>query len=80
MSDHPHLKPWKLLPAAPGTCPECAVAHRPEDPHNAQSLSYQYSFYGQHGRWPTWTDAMAHCTEEMRARWIEELRKMGVEI
>jgi hypothetical protein len=25
MEDHPHLRPFMLLPAAPGTCPECAV-------------------------------------------------------
>ena len=44
-----------------GTCPECAVKHDPEQPHNRDSLAYQYKFYDQHGRWPTWSDAMAHC-------------------
>lgn len=42
----------------PGTCPECAVAHAPDQPHNRDSLCYQYKFYDAHGRWPTWEDAM----------------------
>lgn len=33
-----------------GTCPECAVKHDPEQPHNRDSLTYQYKFYDQHGR------------------------------
>lgn len=33
-----------------GTCPECAVPHDPEQPHNRDSLAYQYKFYDQHGR------------------------------
>ena len=36
-----------------GTCPECAVKHDPEQPHNRDSLTYQYKFYDQHGHWPT---------------------------
>lgn len=77
---HPHLKPWILLPPAPGKCPECADLHLPEEPHNQQSLFYQYDFYGKRGRWPTWTDAMAHCGSDMKQRWIDELRKRGVVI
>jgi len=49
-----HLGAFGLMPAAPGTCPECAVDHPPELPHNQQSLFYQYKFYNDHGRWPTW--------------------------
>ena len=62
----------------PGTCPECAVAHDPEYPHNLQSLAYQYQFYDKHGRWPTWEDAMAHCTDEMKKIWIAALAERGV--
>ena len=61
-----------------GTCPECATKHLPEHPHNQQSLAYQYKFYDENGRWPTWDDAMKHCTEEMKTRWKEELTKAGV--
>jgi hypothetical protein len=66
-----------LLPPAPGTCPICAVNHRPEEPHNQQSLYYQYRFYGVRGRWPTWADAVAHCAPQMRERWERELRASG---
>lgn len=64
----------------PGTCPMCAVKHDPEQPHNRDSLAYQYKFYDQHGRWPTWADAMSHCPAEIKAFWREELEKRGVEV
>lgn len=64
----------------PGTCPECAAKHGPDQPHNRDSLAYQYKFYDEHGRWPTWEDAMAHCPEWIRAAWIEALREKGVEV
>ncbi len=63
-----------------GTCTECAVAHDPGMPHNQQSLAYQYHFYDQHGRWPTWEDAMAHCTEEVKEQWKVALRERGIEV
>lgn len=63
-----------LLPPKPGTCPICATEHEREMPHNAQSLYYQYRFYGIRGRWPTWADAVAHCGDQMRAHWERELR------
>lgn len=64
----------------PGACPECAVKHDPDQPHNCGSLAYQYKFYDQHGRWPTWADAMAHCSEGVKAFWTEQLRANGQEI
>jgi hypothetical protein len=67
-----------LLPAKAGTCEECAVAHKPSEPHNKDSLHYQYHFYGRHGRWPKWSDAIAHCGEKRRALWEKELRRAGV--
>lgn len=63
-----------------GTCPECAVAHDPKQPHNRDSLAYQYHFYDKNGRWPTWADAMAHCTDEVKAYWTQALRERGVEV
>jgi mannose/cellobiose epimerase-like protein (N-acyl-D-glucosamine 2-epimerase family) len=44
-------------------------------PHNQQSLYYQYAFFGEHGRWPTWKDAVAHCAPEVAAARERELRK-----
>ncbi len=63
-----------------GTCPECAVAHAPEQPHNQQSLAYQYAFREKHGRWPTWHDALRHCTPEVRQIWLRELLGHGVDV
>ena len=70
-----------LLGKAPeGTCPECAKKHDPGQPHDKSSLIYQYKFYDKHGRWPTWKDAMEHCSDEVKAFWIDALREHGVEI
>lgn len=69
-----------LLKTPPGTCKECAVAHDPKQPHNQQSMTYQYDFYGKHGRWPTWADAMAHCDAEVKKLWTEALTARGVSV
>lgn len=75
-----HLGGFRLLRGklAEGQCAECAVVHDPAHPHNQQSLFYQYSFREKHGRWPTWEDAMAHCTAEMKEAWIKGLAEQGV--
>lgn len=73
-------KSFSLLPCAPDVCQECAVKHAPELPHNQQSLYWQYKFQSAQGRWPTWSDAMAHCTPEMKAHWVQELAKHGVNV
>ena len=69
-----------LLPPAADKCPECATAHAPEAPHNAQSLFYQMKFLMEHRRDPTWVDAMAHCTPEVRAQWTAELEAYGIDV
>jgi hypothetical protein len=46
-------------------------------PHDAQSLYYQYRFYGVRGRWPTWADAVAHCAPEVQADWRAALEDRG---
>lgn len=63
-----------LLPPAPDKCQECACDHDPSLPHNRHSLYYNIHFKMKHGREPTWKDAMAHCTEEVKARWIEAMK------
>ncbi len=75
-----NLGGFKLLRGtlAPGQCAECATAHEPSMPHNQQSLFWQYSFMEKHGRWPTWNDALAHCTPEMRDKWVRCLADLGV--
>jgi hypothetical protein len=74
------LQPWTMLGPPPGTCPECAVDHPPDQPHDRQSLCYQYTFYRARGSWPTWADAMAHCDETTRARWTAALVERGVDV
>lgn len=74
------ISPWTLLQPRKDVCQQCAVDHPPDLPHDQQSLHYQYWFFSQHNRWPTWADAMAHCDEDMKVVWIEELAKHGIEI
>lgn len=66
-----------LLPPIAGTCPVCADMHAPEQPHNARSLYYRMHFRQNHGRDPTWADAMAHCPEDVRARFTQHMEKTG---
>ena len=58
-----------LLPTRPGVCQECAVDHPHDHPHDQQSLTYQMRFHSTHGRWPTWTDAIAHIPDVDKPKW-----------
>lgn len=69
----------KMLPGPKGTCEWCHVKHDPVEPHNQQSLPYQMKFHAINGRWPTWSDAMAHCTPEVKTLWREQLRELMAE-
>lgn len=69
-----------MLPAKEGTCEDCATAHDPNHPHNAQSMFYQYKFYNDRGRWPNWKDAMKHCAAPVKKRWTELLVEKGVDV
>ena len=69
---------FKLLPPPPTHCQACATQHEPGEPHNQQSFYYQFVFYNQNGRSPTWADAMAHCTDDVKELWTAELEKFGV--
>lgn len=66
-----------LLPCAPDVCQECAVKHDLMQPHNAQSLYYQFKFYSCHQRYPTWKDAVSHCDKQTQKLWEAELIKLG---
>ena len=68
----------KVCPPGPGRCPICATKHGPKEPHDRDSLYYQNRFHRRHRRFPTWADAMAHCSAETKAAWREKLRKAGV--
>lgn len=67
-----------MLGTPPGTCPECAVDHKPEEMHDRRSLPYQYQFLNKTGRWPTWDDALAHCSPEYKKVAEEFLREKGL--
>jgi hypothetical protein len=66
----------RLLPPEPGKCQECAREHNPELPHDKNSIYYVTKFYQDHGRSPTWDDAMAHCTDEMKKSWKETMARV----
>lgn len=73
-----------MLPGPPGTCSWCHVKHAADQPHNQQSLSYQIKFQTLHGRAPTWSDAMAHCSPEVQSLWrkglVERMKHHGLDI
>ena len=66
-----------LLPPKEGVCPVCAASHQPHEAHNAQSLYYRYRFFRLHDRWPTWADAIAHCSPAVIMVWRCQLEEMG---
>ena len=72
----------EVLPAKfeDSRCPICGVFHDERLPHDRDSLIYQYSFYDAHGRWPSWSDAMAHCMEEVQGLWKAELKNIGISV
>jgi hypothetical protein len=80
MSKTTNLGGFTLLrpPVQEGQCPECHAFHDATEPHDNQSLFWQFNFREKHGRWSTWEDAMAHCTPEVRAMWISELGLLGI--
>lgn len=66
-----------LMPPAPDHCQQCAATHSPDQPHNQQSLYWQFWFNNTYGRSPTWADAMEHCTPICREYWTTELHRLG---
>lgn len=60
-----------------GTCPMCARRHNKDQPHDEKSPIYQQNFYDEYGRYPTWSDAIAHCPPIVKKLWIEELKRRG---
>lgn len=70
---------FTLMGPPPDKCQICATAHDHDQPHNKDSLYYQMAFHASHGRWPTWTDSMAHCDDKTKALWTKELIKLLTE-
>lgn len=57
-------------------CPECLAVHAAGTPHDRDSLFYNCTFFTVNGRWPTWSDAVAHCSQETRIMWGEGVFNM----
>lgn len=74
------LQEGMILPPHPDLCQTCATKHSIEHAHNAESMYYQMIFKKKYGRWPTWKDAIAHCSPEIKNYWIKNLREKGVQI
>jgi hypothetical protein len=53
--------PLSAMLSKPPTCDYCGDAHWPDEGHDAGSLIYQRNFERDHGRRPTYRDAVAHC-------------------
>lgn len=68
----------KITAPGPGMCPVCATKHDERDPHDRDSLYYQNQFYKLHKRFPTWADAMSHCSAMTQAVWRDKLKKRGI--
>lgn len=69
-----------LLPPAKHLCQICAAEHQPHEPHNRDSLYYQTAFQMEHGSWPTWADALEHCSAEVKKLWVRGLTERGATI
>ena len=69
-----------IAPPVKGVCPVCAVNHDPAMPHNRDSLYYQMRFQQKHGRFPTWADAMTHCSDHVKAIWVGLLAEHGASV
>lgn len=74
------IKSLSLLPPPPDCCQQCAEKHAPEKMHNAQTLYYGFWFEQQHGRSPTWADAMDHCSDQDKFHMRLYLENLGIDI
>lgn len=70
----------RLFPPGKNVCPICATKHRKDDPHDIMSLYYQYVFYRNSGRFPSWRDALEHCPEDIKQRWTRALTAQGIDL
>lgn len=69
-----------IIPPTPEACPYCGDRHDPRDPHNRDSLTYQHKFRKAYGRYPTWEDAMRHCSLMTQIRFAAELKERGITV
>lgn len=68
------------LPQKKGTCSECGTKHYKYAPHEMESIYYHVTFFRQNGRYPTWDDATAHCSDAMKKALIKRYKELGRKI
>lgn len=73
-----NLEDIRVVPPSPGSCPICATIHDPDKPHDRDSLYYQNRFCRRHKRFPTWEDAMAHCSDSVKRDFKKQLARRGI--
>lgn len=71
---------WTMLPPASHVCQTCAVDHESNQPHDPHSFFWQTARNVADLGPPTWELALAHCSEDVRDRWIEGLGKRDVAV
>jgi hypothetical protein len=71
---------FNLLPPKDGCCRICAIAHDDDQPHDATTFYYRFLFKNTHGRDATWSDAMLHCSQEVKDAWTSYLNSIGVDV
>jgi hypothetical protein len=60
------LEDIKIIPPRPGACKVCAAFHKPDSPHDLNSLYYRTTFRRKHGRYPNAEDAARNCRHDGR--------------
>lgn len=68
----------RIYAPGPRACPICAAKHAADQPHDRDSLYYQNRFFMRHRRFPTWEDAMTHCSEKVKIEFTALLAKRGI--
>lgn len=68
----------KIIAPEPGACKICAALHNPDQPHERDSLYYQMRFFQVYNRFPSWDDAMAHCSKAVQLQVKQDLIERGI--
>jgi hypothetical protein len=60
------------------SCPDCGKHHDPSQPHDASTMRFQRQFHQRFDRLPTWEDAFAHCSADVRQLTRAQLMENGI--
>lgn len=59
-----------------GPCTICGEEHPENYPHNALGEVYRKWFLERFGRYPTWDDALEHCSADMRSAFKQTMARV----